>query len=132
MTLVSQIFSCKRCGYCCQGETTVSLNEKDQERMLKALNMPEEHVKKIFWRVTGKTVQMNTVDGHCVFYDDGCKVHKGRPWRCGQWPLHPSILSDENNFLTISDSCPGINKDISYEKFCQILRKLMAESDIKC
>ena len=132
MTLVSQIFSCKRCGYCCQGETTVSLNEKDQERMIKALNMPEEHVKKIFWRVTGKTVQMNTVDGHCVFYDDGCKVHKGRPWRCGQWPLHPSILSDENNFLTISDSCPGINKDISYEKFCQILRKLMAESDIKC
>ena len=102
MTLVSQIFSCKRCGYCCQGETTVSLNEKDQERMIKALNMPEEHVKKIFWRVTGKTVQMKTVDGHCVFYDDGCKVHKGRPWRCGQWPLHPSVLSDENNFLTIS------------------------------
>ena len=132
MTLVSQIFSCKRCGYCCQGETTVSLNEKDQERMIKALNMPEEHVKKTFWRLTGKTVQMKTIEGHCVFYDDGCKVHKGRPWRCGQWPLHPSILSDENNFHTISDSCPGINKDISYEKFCQILRKLMAESDIKC
>jgi Fe-S-cluster containining protein len=132
MTLVSQIFSCKRCGYCCHGETTVSLNEKDQERMIKALNMPEEQVKKNFWRLTGKTVQMKTIDGHCVFYDDGCKVHNGRPWRCGQWPLHPSILSDENNFLTISDSCPGINKDISYEKFCQILRKLMAESDIKC
>lgn len=132
MTLVSQIFSCKRCGYCCQGETTVSLNERDQERMLRALNMPEEHVKKIFWRLTGKTVQMKTIDGHCVFYDNGCKVHKGRPWRCGQWPLHPSILSDENNFHTISDSCPGINKDISYEKFCQILRELMAESDIKC
>lgn len=132
MTLVSQIFSCKRCGYCCHGETTVSLNEKDQERMIKALNLPEEQVKKNFWRLTGKTVQMKTTDGHCVFYDDGCKVHNGRPWRCGQWPLHPSILSDENNFLTILDSCPGINKDISYEKFCQILRKLMAESDIKC
>jgi Fe-S-cluster containining protein len=132
MTLVSQIFSCKRCGYCCHGETTVSLNEKDQERMIKALNIPEEQVKNNFWRLTGKTVQMKTVEGHCVFYDDGCKVHNGRPWRCGQWPLHPSILSDENNFLTILDSCPGINKDISYEKFCQILRKLMAESDIKC
>ncbi len=68
--------------------------------------------------------RMKIVDGHCIFYDNGCKVHKGRPWRCGQWPLHPSILSDENNFLTISDSCPGINRDISYEKFCQILRKL--------
>lgn len=132
MTLVSQIFSCKRCGYCCHGETTVSLDEKDQERMVEALNIPENKVKQQFWRLTGKTVQMKTVDGHCVFYEDGCKVHNGRPWRCGQWPLHPSILSDRNNFLTISDSCPGIKKEISYEKFCNILRTLMAESDVKC
>ena len=132
MTLVSQIFSCKRCGYCCHGETTVSLDGKDRERMVKALNMPEEIVKETFWRQTGKITQMKTVDGHCVFYEDGCNVHKGRPWRCAQWPLHPSILSDENNFHTISESCPGIKKDVSYEFFCQILRKLMDESDIKC
>ena len=132
MTLVSQIFSCKRCGYCCHGETTVSLDEKDQERMVAALNIPKEIVIQTFWRQTGKVIQMKTVDGHCVFYEDGCKVHNGRPWRCAQWPLHPSILSDEINFHTISDSCPGIKKDVGYETFCQILRQLMADSDIKC
>lgn len=132
MTLVSKIFSCTRCGYCCHGETTVSLDEKDRERMTRVLGMSQETVKNKYWRITGKIVQMKVSDGHCVFYEDGCKVHKGRPWRCGQWPLHPSILSDENNFHTIADSCPGIKKEIGYEKFCRILRKLMDESVIKC
>jgi hypothetical protein len=132
MTLVSEIFSCKQCGYCCHGETTVSLDENDQKRMVDALDIPEETVKENFWRLTGRTVQMKILDGHCIFYESGCKVHKGRPWRCAQWPLHPSILSDKNNLHTISSSCPGIKKDVSYEKFCQILRKLMEESVIKC
>lgn len=132
MPLVSQIFSCTRCGYCCHGETTVSLDKSDQARMVAALNIPQEDVKERFWRVTGQTVQMKTPDGHCVFYEDGCTVHNGRPWRCAEWPLHPSILSDENNFHTIADSCPGIKKDVGYDKFCQILRKLMDVSVIKC
>ncbi|GAB6191784.1 YkgJ family cysteine cluster protein [Desulfocastanea catecholica] len=132
MTLVSQIFRCTRCGYCCHGETTVSLDANDQTRMVAALNMPQEDVNEKFWRLTGQTVQMQIEDGHCVFYKDGCTVHNGRPWRCAQWPLHPSILSDENNFHTIADSCPGIKKDVGYDKFCQILRKLMDVAVIKC
>ncbi len=132
MTLVSQIFSCKRCGYCCHGETTVSLNKNDQERMIATLDMPAETVKANFWRLTGNIVQMQIVDGRCIFYEDGCKIHNGRPWRCAQWPLHPSILSDEKNFHIISDSCPGIKKDVGYERFCRILRELMKESVVKC
>ncbi|MGB3212575.1 MAG: YkgJ family cysteine cluster protein [Desulforhopalus sp.] len=132
MALVSQIFSCKRCGYCCHGETTVSLDKKDQERMVAALNESEETVKQTYWRLTGKTVQMKVVEGHCIFYEDGCKVHTGRPWRCRQWPLHPAILIDENNFNSIAESCPGIKKDIGYTKFCQILRKLIDNSIIEC
>ena len=132
MALVSKIFSCTRCGYCCHGETTVSLDENDQKTMVRVLAMPEEMVKTKYWRVTGRIIQMKVIDGHCIFYEEGCKVHKGRPWRCGQWPLHPSILSDENNFITIADSCPGIKKEIGYERFCQILRKLMDESVVKC
>lgn len=100
--------------------------------MVQALNMPEEAVNQNFWRLTGKIVQMKTLDGHCVFYEAGCTVHNGRPWRCAQWPLHPSILSDEHNFHTIADSCPGIKKEIGYDKFCRILRQLMGESVVKC
>lgn len=133
MSEIEQLFSCTRCGYCCQGETTVSLDEEDQRIMCEALGMSREEVAEKYWRISGNVVQMKTVDGHCVFYKQGCTVHQGRPWRCREWPLHPSILGDENNFRTISDSCPGIKRDTSYLEFCAALKKLLAGKDrISC
>ena len=129
---VADIFVCARCGYCCQGQTTVSLNEEDQARMVEVLGLPRAEVQSKFWRVTGSVIQMRTVDGHCVFFQDGvgCTVHRGRPWRCGQWPLHPSILSERSNFETIRESCPGLNRNLSYDEFCTILRRLLARDGI--
>lgn len=132
MKLVSKIFSCTRCGFCCHGETTVSLDAEDQERMCKALKMPRHEVAEKYWRVRRNVVQMKVVDGHCIFFKDGCTVHQGRPYRCAQWPLHPSILDDEMNFKIITDSCPGLNKDIGYTKFCEILRQLLDTKRLTC
>ena len=130
---IEKIFKCRRCGFCCQGETTVSLDEDDQRRMKECLGMGTEEVSRRYWRITGNCVQMKTVDGHCIFYNEGCLVHDGRPWRCRQWPLHPSILEDETNYHTIADSCPGINTTCSYEEFCRILRGEMAKNEkIRC
>ena len=128
--LKAEIFACARCGFCCHGETTVSLDEHDQERMIRALGLSREETARRYWRVTGSTVQMQVRDGHCIFFDDecGCTVHEGRPWRCRQWPLHPSMLDDENNYRTISESCPGIRTDIDYAEFCRILRLLLDRS----
>ncbi len=127
MADLKQIFQCTQCGYCCQGETTVSLDEDDQKRMIKSLDLSKTKITEKYWRITGDIVQMKIIDGHCIFYDNGCKVHPGRPWRCAQWPLHPSILTDENNYKTISESCPGINTEISYEQFCAILKEIIDE-----
>ena len=111
----------------------MSLDKDDRQRMVQALGLSEDEVRERYWRVTGSVVQMKIVDGHCIFYDNGCTVHLGRPWRCGQWPLHPSILSDENNFKTIKASCPGLNQDMSYDEFCRILKELMArQGNIHC
>jgi Fe-S-cluster containining protein len=126
---LEEIFQCARCGYCCHGETTVSLDDDDQKRMIEELGLTREEVATQYWRITGNVVQMQIVDGHCIFYKDGvgCTVHKGRPWRCGQWPLHPSMLDDENNYKTISESCPGINKELSYEEFRGKLHVLLEQ-----
>lgn len=133
MAEVKDLFLCQKCGYCCQGETTVSLTEDDQKRMAAALKESADKVREKYLRITGNLVQMKIVDGHCVFYSKkGCFVHQGRPWRCAQWPLHPSILSDEHNFITISESCPGIKKEIGYRKFCDILKQLMKDGTIVC
>ncbi len=125
MKELKEIFECQRCGYCCQGETTVSLDEDDRRRMVQALGLSEDEVRAKYWRVNGNITQMKIVDSHCIFYNNGCTVHSGRPWRCRQWPLHPSLLIDENNFATIRESCPGINQHISYDEFCAVLGAIM-------
>lgn len=112
-----KIFQCRQCGYCCQGETTVSLDKNDIERLVAHLRMPYEKVKEKYLRVRGNVTQMKIVDGHCIFYNNGCTIHTGKPWRCSQWPLHPSMTSDRANFETIRNSCPGIKKNISYDIF---------------
>ncbi len=128
---LEDIFICSRCGYCCQGETTVSLDPDDQKRMIQELGGNRQEVCDTYWRITDTTVQMKIIDHHCIFYnkETGCRVHTGRPWRCGQWPLHPSILSDENNFHTIRQSCPGMNQEISYEEFCAVLKQLLDDNN---
>jgi hypothetical protein len=132
MTKVSDIFICQQCGYCCQGETTVSLDANDQQRMVEHLGMTRDEVARTFWRQTGNTIQMKTVNGHCIFYDNGCTIHSGKPWRCSQWPLHPSMLDSQGNFEIIKESCPGITRKLSYGEFCRkfsALRKLEEEED---
>ena len=125
MVTISDIFICQQCGYCCQGETTVSLNADDQERMIRHLGMKREEVARAYWRQTGNTIQMKTVDGHCIFYDKGCTIHAGKPWRCTQWPLHPSMLESRENFEIIRRSCPGITRELSYDEFCSRFSALL-------
>ena len=125
MVEISDIFECQQCGYCCQGETTVSLDENDQKRMVRHLGMKREEVARKYWRQTGNTIQMKTVDGQCIFYDNGCTIHAGKPWRCSQWPLHSSMLDSQENFEIIKESCPGINRDLSYDEFCRKFSMLL-------
>ncbi len=120
---MEKVFACKRCGFCCHGETTVSLSEDDQSKMLEVLEVSREEALQRYWRETGVEIQMKTIDGHCVFYDEGCTVHRGRPWRCRQWPLVPAILYDEVNLGIIRSSCPGIVSDVSYRDICRVVKK---------
>ena len=136
MAETAELFVCARCGSCCHGETTVSLDAADQARMAAHLGLPPEEVERRFWRVTplasGRLVQMRVVDGHCVFFDEtqDCAVHEGRPWRCRQWPLHPSILLDEANFSAIAASCPGLKTGMGYAEFCRIFRRLPTTGEL--
>lgn len=115
---MKEVFSCKRCGFCCHGESTVSLDAVDQRNMLDALKISREEALQKYWKVNGNEIQMNIVDGHCIFYENGCSVHKGRPKRCRQWPLVPAILVDINNFITIAATCPGIEQTTTYPDIC--------------
>ncbi len=129
MDSTHELYSCQRCGYCCHGETTVSLNRDDLARLLHILDIDEQEAFEKYLRKTKNVVQMKIVDGHCIFYNNGCLIHSGRPWRCAQWPLHPSIILDKSNFETIHASCPGINSMLGYATFCQKLKDILVSKD---
>ncbi len=126
-----KIFRCRQCGHCCHGETTVSLDPDDQERLVAYLRLSRDEVFRRYLRITGNVVQMKIVDGHCIFFREGCTIHPGKPWRCGQWPLHPSILADEANLSAIRASCPGIKRDLEYAEFREILADFLARQQGK-
>lgn len=97
--------------------------------MLKVLNITREKAFAKYWTNGNGEVQMKVKDGHCIFYDQGCSVHLGRPWRCRQWPLVPAIIQERINLTSIQESCPGMNKAADYEDVCEAIRKATRELD---
>ena len=60
MGTIDKIFKCTMCGFCCQGETTVSLDHNDQKRMAETLMLYPGELEARFLRRTGNIIQMQT------------------------------------------------------------------------
>ncbi len=120
-----RVFTCKCCGHCCHGESTVSMTLEEQLRIADYLSMEaEEFVSKYCVR-KGKRMEMKIVDGHCIFYgEDGlCRIHPVKPFHCRRWPLHPSILGDQAAWEAIKADCPGFSEEATYEEVCDLVRR---------
>ena len=112
-------FECKRCGYCCKGESTVSLSKRDISRISQFLNLSEEDFLKLYTVKKGIfRIEMKVKDGFCIFFDKEkklCKIHPVKPEKCKEWPLVSAIFEDEENFKIIQNSCLGL-KELNWEK----------------
>ncbi len=119
-----ELFSCKMCGHCCQGNSTVSLSASEQNRVAEFLHISREKLLSTYCVIKGKRVEMKVIDGHCIFYgEDGlCAIHPVKPFHCRQWPLHPSILGDQAAWEAIKKDCPGFSDSATYEQVCRLIR----------
>ncbi|HFB83395.1 YkgJ family cysteine cluster protein [Thermosulfuriphilus ammonigenes] len=123
--MVKKIFECRRCGFCCQGESTVSLSPEERRRIADFLGLGLQEFLTQYCRQQGNRVEMKVVNGHCIFYDTKdslCRIHPVKPFHCKRWPLHPAILESLENYQTISSTCPGFNPQASYEEICAFVR----------
>jgi len=111
-------FICKRCGACCQGESTVSLSQEEVTRIARYLGLEEETFKAAFLVKKGeKRLEMKIKEGFCIFYDREkglCQIHPVKPERCKEWPFPPVIFKDKENFEIIRAFCEGL-KDFNFE-----------------
>ncbi|WP_031479231.1 YkgJ family cysteine cluster protein [Maridesulfovibrio frigidus] len=113
-----QAFDCQRCGHCCQGEGGIIMTPKDRQRLADHLGLPvEEMIQKYSENVNGKIRLQSREDGYCVFFNDGCGVHPGRPDICRAWPFFRGNLIDEMSWEMIQDYCPGINNEAGHKQF---------------
>lgn len=113
-----QAFECQMCGHCCQGEGGIIMTAKDRKRLAEFLGMSEEEmVEKYSETVNSKIRLQSREDGYCVFFNEGCGVHPGRPDICRAWPFFRGNLIDETSWEMIQDYCPGVNKEAGHAQF---------------
>jgi len=123
---MTKLFECKRCGFCCQGESTVSLSSQEQENIARYLGLSLQEFLTRYTIKKDKRVEMKTINGHCIFYDEEkslCKIHSVKPSACRQWPLHPSILRDPESFEIIRRTCPGFSPQATWKDIVAFLKK---------
>ena len=122
-----KVFECKRCGFCCKGESTISLSEKEILRIANFLALSKSDFLKKYTIKKGIRIEMKVKNGFCIFFDKKeriCKIQPVKPEKCKEWPLVPIIFEDIESFKIIQNTCKGL-KNVSWEqlKFIKNLHK---------
>ncbi|MFP4424592.1 MAG: YkgJ family cysteine cluster protein [Candidatus Woesearchaeota archaeon] len=72
-----QLFKCKRCGFCCQLDVTVSEDD---------INLIRKKGHKDFFEKKNGLVLLKKKGRHCIFYNEGCSIYDIRPSVCQRFP----------------------------------------------
>ncbi len=120
-----EIFKCKKCGHCCHGAATVSLTDEEVADIRDFLGVSIDELFSFYLIKNGKRTEMKVVDGHCIFFNrEGlCSIHPVKPHHCRVWPIHPSILNDENAWLAIKADCKGFLRDATFEEAKELVKR---------
>lgn len=121
-------FECKMCGQCCQG-TGISVDRDEVKRISEFLNIDEVEFIKRYCIKKQNRYELKIADSnYCVFLkekngDKICSIHPVKPKMCRIWPFIPAIISDEDEWDTIRDFCPGMNPGSCFEEFVEQAKK---------
>ncbi|MBG0777622.1 MAG: YkgJ family cysteine cluster protein [Desulfovibrionaceae bacterium] len=106
------------CGHCCLGEGGIVMSPLDRARLAAHLGLaPEDFLARYARRSDGKTYLRTGEDGYCVFFREGCSVHRAKPDICRAWPFFRGNLVDEASWEMAQDFCPGINPAAGHAEF---------------
>jgi hypothetical protein len=113
------LFECTQCGTCCQGEGGIYLSREEINRISQFLNLSQrQFLKKFCLLKNGKTYIHTREDGYCHFSKKGrCTIHEVKPTPCRQWPFFPPMLTDQINWETARNSCPGLTPFHTLEEY---------------
>lgn len=131
ISLSDTVFSCQKCGKCCEGEGGIVLSPQDLVRLANFLGLAVETAKDRYATPgNGKLKIITGKDGHCIFFQmgKGCAIHPVKPAVCRAWPYFRGNLVDEESFMLAREFCPGISRTCTHAEFVRTgLEYLQAE-----
>ncbi len=117
---MTQVFDCRMCGHCCEGQGGIVVSPKDLKRICDYLQVSaEQFIEQYAFMHNGKLKVRSADDGNCIFFrkNQGCAVHEGKPDICRAWPFFRGNMLDNESLYLAKDYCPGIRSDASHEEF---------------
>ncbi len=129
-------FTCTQCGKCCSKEQEgyIFIFQDDVDKISANLKISEEKLAEKYLSTTDyeftlwddelKDTQMTKVyptlilnnerNQDCIFLFEKsgrklCKIYQSRPSQCKLFPFWNLVITSEENFISTSHSCPGLN-----------------------
>lgn len=122
----SEIFECRQCGDCCNGFGGTYVTQKDIINISTYINFdPEKFIARYCDKSGSRFVLTLGDDGNCIFFDKikQCAIHPVKPYMCKAWPFIQTVILHPENWNTMSNSCPGMKKDIPYKDLKKIVSR---------
>ena len=119
---MSDSFSCRCCGHCCEGRGGIVVSPSDCDRLCAFLKIcPEEFETQWGERRGGKLHVRASDENRCVFFTQGrgCSVHEAKPDICRAWPYFRGNLVDPESLSLAREFCPGIPAEQSFTSFAK-------------
>ncbi len=118
------IFECRQCGECCNGFGGTYVTQKDILKICEYRHFdPDRFIDTYCDRSGSRFVLTRGKDGCCIFFDavKQCTIHPVKPYMCKAWPFIQTIIKNPENWNAMSNSCPGMKKDIPYKNLSKIV-----------
>ena len=127
---IEELFACRQCGDCCKGYGGTHVTAEDIEAISDYIGSDPRRFVDQYCCLSGtKPVLAQRSDGFCIFWDGLCTIHPVKPHMCKRWPFIESILVDSDNWLTMADSCPGIQPGAPVDVVKKLVKKLLMNDE---
>lgn len=120
--MTTNVFDCRMCGHCCQGQGGIVASAPERERLAAHLGLSVEDFCARYTQAQGRKLVLRCgEDGYCIFFnrDTACTVHPAKPDVCRAWPFFRGNLVDPVSWELSQDYCPGINAASGHAEFAR-------------
>lgn len=120
------IFECRQCGDCCKGFGGTYVTPQDIINISAYIDVdPAKFIDGYCDASGSRHVLTLGNDGCCIFFDTvkQCTIHPVKPYMCKAWPFIQTIIKHPENWNIMSNSCPGMKKEIPHDNLTTIVTR---------